>query len=102
MKVEGDYLGRERGREGTEEVWEGNGDVNTIKVLLYTVWKCHNERHYFIQLVYANESITKDEIYILLWVEVFTAIKSPYWLALTDKHQQSILEVDNQFWTLII
>jgi hypothetical protein len=49
--------------EVKEDQWDGGGKprgnkgVNMIKVHHIHVWKCHNETHYFVQLVYANKNV---------------------------------------------
>jgi hypothetical protein len=37
------------------ETREGNGEMNIFKVHCIQVWKCHNETHYFLQLIYTNK-----------------------------------------------
>lgn len=46
---------KQRDLEGEREIKRVIEEVNVIKVFCMPVWKCHNETHYFVQLMYTNK-----------------------------------------------
>jgi hypothetical protein len=60
MKTEERRFRRGRAQQDPWGKSEDDKRVNEIKVSYVHVWKCHNETHYFVQLIYANKVSEKN------------------------------------------
>jgi hypothetical protein len=48
--------------------WRVMREVIMVKVHYIHVWKCHNETHHFVQLIYANFKKKKNPSRIFYWI----------------------------------